>query len=88
MAAPLEMTVGNQSLQVFHSKSVSIAPVKGGVMTDPKGSEAMPMMDGVDVKAKNAIMVAMEDLSESDQKKLEDEMAKRRQRKLACFQKT
>jgi hypothetical protein len=46
-------------------------------MTDPKGSEAIPTADGVNVQARNAIMVAMEDLSESDRKKLEDEMAKR-----------
>jgi hypothetical protein len=72
LATLLETTVSNQSLQACHGKSASIAPA----------------VDGTSVQARNAIMAAMEDLSESDRKELEDEMAERQQRKLECFQKT
>jgi hypothetical protein len=50
------------------------------------------VVDGTGVHPKNAISVAMEDLSEEDQKEiereLETEMAEIWRKKLACFQKT
>jgi hypothetical protein len=61
-------------------------------MTGPKGSRPLAGVDGAGVHAKNAINVAMEDLSEEDQKEIEREhemeMAERHSKKLACFQKT
>jgi hypothetical protein len=60
-------------------------------MADPKGSKAATT-DGAGIHNKNAINVALEDLTEEDKKAvervLEEEMAKLRKRKLACFQKT
>jgi hypothetical protein len=62
------------------------------VVVDPKGSKASIATDVVGVHAKNAINIAMEDLSKEDRKgivkELEEEMAERRRYKLACFQKT
>jgi hypothetical protein len=62
------------------------------IMTDPKGSKGAPSADGAGVQAKNTILVAMEDLIEADRKELEreleEEMAQRHQKKLACFQQT
>jgi hypothetical protein len=61
-----------------------------GVMADPKGSKGAMAADGI--QARNTIAVAMEDLTKPDrkelEKELEEEMAKRRRKKLACFQKT
>jgi hypothetical protein len=61
-------------------------------MTDPKGSKGASAADGAGVQARNAILVAMEDLAKADRKELEKEleveMAERCQKKLACFQKT
>jgi hypothetical protein len=61
-------------------------------VVDPKGSKASIATDVVGVHAKNAINIAMEDLSKEDRKgivkELEEEMAERRRYKLACFQKT
>jgi hypothetical protein len=61
-------------------------------MADPKGSKVSVATDVAGVHAKNAINVAMEDLSEEGrkgiEKELEEEMAERRRQKLACFQKT
>jgi hypothetical protein len=60
-------------------------------MAHPKGSKPAPMVDGTCVHPKNAISVAMEDLSKEDRKEIEREheaeMGERRGRKLACFQK-
>jgi hypothetical protein len=60
-------------------------------MADPKGAKAMMPTDGTGVDARNAINVAMEDLAEEDrraiERELEEEMAERRRKKLACFQK-
>jgi hypothetical protein len=60
-------------------------------MVDPKGAKSAP--DNANVTADNVINVAMEDLSTKDreeterelQHELEEEMAKRRQKKLTCF---
>jgi hypothetical protein len=61
-------------------------------MADPKGVKATTPADGVGVDACNMISVAMEDLTEEDRRamecELEEEMAERRCKKLACFQKT
>jgi hypothetical protein len=61
-------------------------------MTDPKGSNATVTADGAGVQARNANHVAMEDLAEEDKREFEreheEEMAERRHKKLACFQKT
>jgi hypothetical protein len=63
-----------------------------GVMVDPKGSKGVVAADGSGIPARNTIAVAMEDLTKPDrkelEKELEEEMAKRRWKKLACFQKT
>jgi hypothetical protein len=61
-------------------------------MADPKGSMTAP--DSATVNSENVIAVEMEDLMEKDQDELEWElqhdleevMAERRKRKLACFQ--
>jgi hypothetical protein len=63
-------------------------------MADPKGTKLAP--DGATISAGNVISVEMEDLSEKDrdemerelQRELEEFMAERRRKKLACFQKT
>jgi hypothetical protein len=56
-------------------------------MADPKAPNVMA--DTVGIQARNSITVAMEDLAEADrnelEKELEEEMAERRQRKLACL---
>jgi hypothetical protein len=61
-------------------------------MADPKGGKAITAADDIDVQAKNAINVAMEDLAEVDRREieweLEEELAEIRRRKLACFQKS
>jgi hypothetical protein len=61
-------------------------------MADPKGSKAMTTVGGASVQARSTIAVAMEDLAEANrkelEKELEEEMAERRRKKLACFQKT
>jgi hypothetical protein len=61
-------------------------------MADPKGGKAITAADDIDVQAKNAINVAMEDLAEADRREieweLEEELAEIRRRKLACFQKS
>jgi hypothetical protein len=61
-------------------------------MADPKGAMTAP--DSATVNSENVIAVEMEDLMEKDQDELEWElqhdleevMAERRKRKLACFQ--
>jgi hypothetical protein len=64
-------------------------PVTSGIMTDPKETKMSAAVDNAGVHAKNAINVAMEDLTEDDRKEvereLEKEMAKLHKRKLACF---
>jgi hypothetical protein len=59
-------------------------------MGDPKGAKAAS--DGAKVTANNVISVVLEDLSEKDreevERELEEEMAERHRKKLACFQKT
>jgi hypothetical protein len=61
-------------------------------MADPKGGKAITATDNIDVQAKNAINVAMEDLAEVDRREieweLEEELAEIWRRKLACFQKS
>jgi hypothetical protein len=68
---------------------VTLSSVEERDMADPKESKATA--DSTRVQARNTITVAMEDLAEADskemEKELEEEMAKRRQRKLACFHK-
>jgi hypothetical protein len=59
-------------------------------MADPKGSKAVTT-DGAAIHGKNAINVALENLTKEDRKavkqELKKEMAELRKRKLACFQK-
>jgi hypothetical protein len=90
LATPLGTTVEWQLLQVYHSRSTPPANQEG-VITDPKGSKAT-MVDGAGVQARNAINVAMEDLTEEDRKEVEcelkEELVEMQRRKLACFQKT
>jgi hypothetical protein len=61
-------------------------------MVVPKGAKATMPTKGTGVDACNTISVAMEDLSEEDrramERELEEEMAERQHKKLACFQKT
>jgi hypothetical protein len=62
-------------------------------LADPKGVKAAAAAaNGTGIQARNMIMVAMEDLAKADrkelEKELEEDMALRIQRKLACFQKT
>jgi hypothetical protein len=61
-------------------------------MADPKGGKPTAVVDGAGVHPKNAISMAMEDLSEEDlkeiERELETEMAEIWRKKLACFQKT
>jgi hypothetical protein len=63
-----------------------------GFMADPKGGKLAAVVDGTDVHPKNAISVAMEDLSKEDREEIEHElkaeMAERHSKKLACFPKT
>jgi activator of HSP90 ATPase len=67
-------------------------PVTSGIMADLKGARTLAAADNAGVHTKNAINVAMEDLTEYDKKEvereLEEEMAELRRRKLACIQKT
>jgi hypothetical protein len=63
-------------------------------MVNPKGAKSTP--DGAKVATDNVIRVEMKDLSEKDreeiekelQREMEEVMAERRKKKLACFQKT
>jgi hypothetical protein len=58
-------------------------------MADLKGAKATTPTDGAGVDARSLINVAMEDLTEEDrrvvERELEEEMAERRHKKLACF---
>jgi hypothetical protein len=70
-------------------RSASTLPITKEAMTDPKGAKALASADAAGVNTRNTINVAMEDLIEEDRKEiereLEEEMAERRKRKLACF---
>jgi hypothetical protein len=61
-------------------------------MADPRGTSSSAAIDNTGVQAKNAINVAIEDVTEDDRKEveleLEDEVAEPRKKKLVCFQKT
>jgi hypothetical protein len=67
-------------------------PVTGGSMADPKWARTSVVASNAGIHAKNAINVAMNDLTEDDRKEvhqeLENVMTELRRRKLACFQKT
>jgi hypothetical protein len=86
------MTVERQSLQACRELIGAGCADQVETMTDPKGSKGASAADGAGVQARNAILVAMEDLAKADRKELEKEleveMAERCQKKLACFQKT
>jgi hypothetical protein len=57
-------------------------------MANLKGVKPATPVDGARVDTRNTIIIAMEDLTEADrrelEKELEEEMAERRRKKLAC----
>jgi hypothetical protein len=57
-------------------------------MANLKGVKPAAPVDGARVDTRNTIIIAMEDLTEADrrelEKELEEEMAERRRKKLAC----
>jgi hypothetical protein len=61
-------------------------------MSDPKEGMPAAVVDGIDIRPRNAINVTMEELAEEDrnevERQLEVEMAEPRRKNLACFQKT
>jgi hypothetical protein len=62
--------------------------IEGENMADPQGTRASTKVDGANIHAKNAISVAMEDLTEDDRKEIEQELEEERNRnKLVCFKK-
>jgi hypothetical protein len=71
---------------------VSLSPIRQERVANPNVGKVMTVSNGAGVQAKNTIHVAMEDLTEEDQKELEleleEEMAERQCKKLSCFQKT
>jgi hypothetical protein len=97
----LAIPLGNNDSHVNHCGEVvnteigSIADLEEeGIMNDPKATKAVG--DNSGVNPSNVIEVVMGDQSEKDQRDLdlelqhemEEEMAERQKRKLACFQKT
>jgi hypothetical protein len=71
---------------------VSLSPIRQERVANPNEGKVTTVSNGAGVQARNTIHVAMEDLTEEDQKELEreleEEMAERQCKKLACFQKT
>jgi hypothetical protein len=68
---------------------VSLSPIRQERVANPNVGKVTTVSNGAGVQARNTIHVAMEDLTQENQKELEreleEEMAERQRKKLACF---